>query len=103
MEDGRTAEVGTTGSEGALGLSAWMGLPRSPTIVIRQIPGSARPVPLDVLKREASTLPHLRRLMTASHQASAIQAMYSAACNALHSVEERLARWILMTHDRVQT
>ncbi|CAN5695299.1 hypothetical protein BH24ACI4_BH24ACI4_33700 [soil metagenome] len=41
--------------------------------------------------------------MTASHQASAIQAMYSAACTALHSVEERLARWILMTHDRVQT
>ncbi|CAN5695389.1 hypothetical protein BH24ACI4_BH24ACI4_33710 [soil metagenome] len=44
MEDGRTAEVGTTGSEGALGLSAWMGLPLSPTTVIGQIPGSARAV-----------------------------------------------------------
>ena len=80
-----------------------MGLPLSPTTVIGQIPGTARAVSLEVLKRETAALPHLRRLLTASHQASAVQAMYSAARNALHSVEERLARWILMTHDPVQT
>lgn len=103
MEDGRTAEVGTMGCEGAVGLTGWMGLPRSPTTVIGQIPGTAQMMPLDALKRAAGELPAFASLLTGAHQALAVQAMHSVACNALHSVEERLARWLLMTRDRVQS
>jgi CRP-like cAMP-binding protein len=102
MEDGRTAEVGTVGNEGAVGLSAWMGTSDSPTTVICQIAGSSQAIALEALKQCAAQHPRLRELLLRAMQAFAIQTMHSAACNGLHSVDQRLARWLLMTHDRVQ-
>jgi CRP-like cAMP-binding protein len=102
MEDGRTVEVGTFGNESAVGLSAWMGMATSPTTVISQIAGKGQAMPLDALTREAAALPQFNALLHRAVQVNATQAMHSAACNGLHSIEERLARWLLMTHDRVQ-
>ena len=96
MENGATVEVSTIGHEGAVGLSAWMGKPTAPFAVICQIEGTAQAMPLDALKREAAARPALTDLLHRSVQALAIQGMYSAGCNALHSVEQRLARWLLM-------
>src|SRR4051812_9898594 len=90
MEDGRTVEVGTFGNESAVGLSAWMGMPASPTTVISQIPGKGQAMPLDALTREAAALPQFSALLHRAVQANATQTMHSAACNGLHSVEERL-------------
>ena len=102
MEDGRTVEVGTVGNEGAVGLSAWMGTPDSPTTVLGQVAGSAQSMSLEALRACANESPALRDLLLRAMQAFSIQTMHSAACNGLHSVEQRLARWILMTHDRVR-
>ena len=103
MEDGRTAEVGTMGNESAAGLSAWTGVDVSPTTLMCQIAGTAQAMPLEAVKREAARLPQFETLLHRTVQALWIQTMHSTVCNALHSVEERLARWLLMTHDRVQS
>ena len=102
MENGATVEVATVGHEGAVGLSAWMGKPTAAFTVVCQTAGTAQAMPLDALKREAAARPAFADLLHRSVQALAIQSMYSAGCNALHSLEQRLARWLLMSHDRLQ-
>lgn len=102
-EDGNTVEVGTVGHEGAVGLSAWTGLSDSPTAVICQVPGTAQAMELTALAREAAVRPAFAALLHRSIQVLAIQSMHSAACNASHSLEQRLARWLLTVQDRVRS
>ena len=102
MEDGRTVEVGTVGNEGAVGLSAWLGTRDSPTTVICQVAGRGQTISVEALRKCAGESSELRDLLLRAMQAFAIQTMHSAACNGLHSVDQRLARWLLMTHDRVR-
>jgi CRP-like cAMP-binding protein len=102
MEDGRTAEVGTIGTESAVGLTAWQGPRTSPVAVICQIAGTGHALPLEALARAAAESPGVRDALVRAVHALSIQTMHSVVCNALHSLEERLARWLLMTHDRVR-
>ena len=101
--DGATIEVGLMGIEGLIGLSLLLGRSLSNATVLVQIPGSATRMKASdfvtqVMERKSPLYYALLRYT------DAFLAMVSqtAACNSLHPVDERLARWILMTHDRVQ-
>ena len=100
MTDGSVIETLAVGDEGMVGLGAVMGATRSPVRSICQISGWALRVPVSViheLPRDAVLLDRLRRYA----QAQITTLSRSVACNRLHGAEQRYARWVLATHDRV--
>ncbi len=101
MQDGKSVEVGLTGKEGFVGLPLIVGFKTSPSRVIVQIAGSAYRISASAL---IDLLPKCRTLEKRLHrfaQILAAQAAQIAACNRLHEVDERLARWLLMSRDRI--
>ena len=103
MQDGRTVEVAVLGSEGFSGAASVMGLTRSPVREIVQIPGQGFRVPVNALNRSLRIAPNLRRLLERHAVVVGMQIAQTAACNRLHDVKQRLARWLLMAQDRVKT
>lgn len=101
MENGDAVEVGTVGNEGIVGLPVFLGAERIPGQAFAQIPGTAMRMRADVFKREVTPASRLFNLLQRYTQALFNQVAQSAACNRLHSIEERLCRWLLMTQDRV--
>ena len=101
MTDGRRVEVGTTGHEGMVGLPVFLGAETTPFQCVVQIPGSSWRMRATTLRDLASRSPALRSILQRYTQYLYDQAALSVACNRLHSVDERCARWLLMTHDRV--
>lgn len=101
MRNGSTVETGTIGSEGVAGLSALMDAVTSESKLFAQVPGRSLRIRVDdiipVIERERE----LRRLVNRYAQAYLTQVAQGAACNRLHGIEQRCARWLLMTHDRV--
>jgi CRP-like cAMP-binding protein len=95
------AEVATVGREGLVGLSVFFGGDRSPRKVICQVPGSLRCIWAGEFVAAARRGSRLHDLVQRYAQARLHQVAQSAACNALHPVEARLCRWLLMAHDRV--
>jgi CRP-like cAMP-binding protein len=100
MADGRAVETRTIGAESAFGLLHAVGSRHSLTRVLVQLPGQAHSVSANQLARLADHSASLRRSLIAHAQISSAQAEQSVACNVLHSVEQRLARWLLMSLDR---
>lgn len=101
MTDGSTVEVGTIGNEGFAGLPAYLEADASESDTFCQIPGTALRLPMgDLIKAAAASVP-LRRLLGRYTQSYLTQVSQSAACNRIHDIERRCARWLLMTHDRV--
>ena len=103
LEDGSSVEVATIGNEGMTGIRLLLGAETAPARVIVQVPGSAMRLSSAQLKvatfRRDSSLVHiLHRYLSAF----LTQVTQSVACNTLHPLVQRLARWLLMTHDRVQ-
>ena len=99
--DGKTVEVGLIGREGFVGLPLLVGYTNSPTRIMVQGDGAAYRCDAETLKQLLRQFPELeRQLHRFTHQLS-MQAMQIAACNRLHEVGERLARWILMSQDRI--
>jgi CRP-like cAMP-binding protein len=98
--DGDIIEMATIGREGCTGLQAMFGAELSSVRFLVQIPGSAVRMPRDAFLRSMDHLPAFRRLMHAYIQAFLEQVLVSGACNAAHSLKERLARWLLMMRDR---
>jgi CRP-like cAMP-binding protein len=100
--EGTTIEVGLMGMEGLVGLSLLLGASRSNTTVIVQIPGSASTMSAEDFN-ECVVKPRGEFFDLLLRYTDAFMAMVAqtAACNSLHSIDERLARWILMTHDRI--
>ncbi len=94
-------EVGTVGNEGLVGIPAFLGTDRSPTRVIAQVPGQAWRMEAPVFQEEMRRLGQLHGLVQRYTQALMTQMAQSIVCNHLHSVEQRMCRWLLMTHDRV--
>jgi hypothetical protein len=94
-------EAATIGREGAADIPAAQGSRFAIHELIGQVPGEMIAVDVDVLRREASTRGRFQDLVHGYIQAFFSQAAYSAACNALHQADQRAARWLLMTHDRV--
>lgn len=99
--DGKSVEVGLIGNEGFAGLPLLVGYRSSPTRLITQGEGTAYRCQADTLRQLARQFPRLGQQLHRFGQRLAMQTTQIAACNRLHDVEERLARWILMSHDRI--
>jgi CRP-like cAMP-binding protein len=102
LHDGGSVEIGTAGREGMAGLSIFLG-ERSGTVrAITQIPGTAVRMKADVFARVAAASGPLHALLLRYTHAFLSQVAQTAACNGAHLVAQRCARWLLMTHDRVE-
>jgi CRP-like cAMP-binding protein len=101
MKDGKSVEVGLAGKEGFIGLPLIIGLSTSPTRVLAQVAGSAFRIRAADLKQALPQCPRLQQELNRFAQTMAMQATQVAACNRLHEEEERLARWLLMSQDRL--
>jgi CRP-like cAMP-binding protein len=103
LEDGEPIETGTIGNEGVVGLPAILGVAHSAGRVFCQIPGRALRLPAGVIAAERERGTHwFQALLKYVHFVTAMAAQ-SAACNRMHSVDARMSRWLLMTHDRVDS
>jgi CRP-like cAMP-binding protein len=102
MRNGGAVEVGTIGNEGLVGTPVFLGAGRSPIRAFCQVPGEALRMTADDFRREAvGRSGPLQELVRRYTQALVTQISQTVACNHLHSVQERMCRWLLMTHDRV--
>ncbi len=101
MADGRAVEVGTIGNEGMVGLPVFLGRDSVPLSFFCQVPGGAVRMRSETLRTEVTPGDKLHGLLRRFTEATFVFAAQSSACNRLHSVEQRCARWLLHTHDRV--
>jgi CRP-like cAMP-binding protein len=101
MHGGRDIEVGVVGREGVTGTAIVQGDTQSPHITFVQVQGAAYRIEADQFRYALSVNKRLRDLLTAYVRALAIQVSYTALANGRSKIEERLARWLLMVHDRV--
>jgi CRP-like cAMP-binding protein len=103
MKDGKTAEAGIVGIEGFTGTLAAVGLGRSPLQAVVQITGDGFRVEVSALQDTLESTPHLQMMLSRYAAIRGMQVAQTAACNRLHDIEQRLARWLLMTQDRVDS
>jgi CRP-like cAMP-binding protein len=103
MKDGKTVEAGLLGNDGASGLPAVLGLTRSPLREVVQITGSGFRVKVSTLKKLLPSTPRFQVILTRFASGLAMQVAQTAACNRLHKIEQRLARWLLIAEDRLET
>jgi len=103
MKNGDAAEVGTIGNEGVVGLPIVFGDNRAPTSVYVQVPGAGLRVKAKLFEKELGQSASMRMVMLHYAHAFFNQVAQSAACNHFHSLEQRCCRWLLMTHDRMQS
>jgi len=103
MKDGKTAEAGVVGNEGFTGIPAAVGLSRSPLQAVVQISGDGFRVAVGTVQKILESAPHLQLLLNRYAVLQGMQVAQTAACNRLHDLEQRLARWLLMTQDRVDS
>src|SRR5688572_3997805 len=103
MEDGKIVEVGLVGRDGMTGIVALMGQKTSPDRAIVQIPDGAVRARVDVIQEEFARAESLQSGLLRYAYTFMRQVSQTAACNAAHTAEERLSRWLLMCHDRVQS
>jgi CRP-like cAMP-binding protein len=94
------AETATVGAEGCVGLEALLGGRTASQRVLVQVGGSASRVAMPELVAATRRSPALQALLLGYVRFFLIQVLQSVACNGLHSVRQRSARWLLMTHDR---
>jgi CRP-like cAMP-binding protein len=103
MKDGKTAEAGIVGSDGFTGTPAAVGLNTSTLQAVVQITGEGFRVEVGALQNVLASAQHLRLMLNRYAVVQGMQVAQTAACNRLHNVEQRLARWLLLTHDRVNS
>ena len=102
MSDGRMVEVATIGNEGMVGITAFFGGDIAPGEAFVQVPdGVAQSMTIEAFRRELNRRGPFHNLIGRYAQALQSLIMQSAACFSMHTVEERCARWLLMTQDRV--
>lgn len=101
MKEGKTVEVGVIGNEGLVGTPAVVGLNRSPHRAVVQIAGDGLRIRIDALRSLLPSTPHLQFMASRHAVIQGIQSAQSAACNRLHGIEQRLARWLLIMQDRM--
>jgi len=101
--DGKSVEVGLVGKEGFIGIPLVVGFRTAATRAIVQIEASAYRVDSEALAAILHQCPRLERQLQQFSQIMAMQVTQIAACNRLHEVPERLARWLLMSSDRIES
>jgi len=100
--EGKTVEVAMVGHEGVIGTSALIGLKEFPFRAVVQIGGDCFRTSAEALRAAFSKSASLQDELTRYAIIQAMEAEQSAACNRLHAIEQRLARWLLMMQDRVE-
>jgi CRP-like cAMP-binding protein len=100
MRNGVSVEVGIVGREGMVGLPILLGTGHIPTHTFMQISGSGFRIRAQALKAEFDRSGALRTLCGRYFQGHLVQVSSSAACNRIHNIEKRLARWLLLCQDR---
>jgi len=103
MPDGKSVEVGLVGKDGFSAVPLIAGFHTSNTRTVVQTEGSAFRIDAALLRGALRECPFLERQLQRYAQILAVQAVQIAACNRLHEVDERLARWLLMTQDRIES
>jgi CRP-like cAMP-binding protein len=101
LEDGNQVEAMTVGNDGCVALATFHGLPSSRLKAWGQISGNSRRMAVKDFRELAAECPGLNRLLHRYSQFVFETVSQSAACNRLHVIEQRCARWLLMSHDRV--
>lgn len=101
--DGETAEVGVIGREGLVGAMHLLGPAAAPTDCFIQLPATALKIAYAKLLQIFRSLEEIRMRILELVQEQVLSLSQLATCNRLHSAEERLARWLLMVQDRIQS
>jgi CRP-like cAMP-binding protein len=103
MSNGNTVETSVIGNEGIVGIPGVMGTKSTPTRTFIQIAGAGYRIKTARLQEEFEKSGPLRKLINRYVQAHLVQTAQTAACNRLHDIEQRLARWLLICHDRMES
>ncbi|MFL5737829.1 MAG: Crp/Fnr family transcriptional regulator [Actinomycetota bacterium] len=98
-----SVEAATVGREGVVDVFAALASRIAPQRVIGQVPGSFLAIPVDQFQKIYDHAPVVRRLIQGYIEALFVQISVNAACLAVHHLNERCARWLLQTHDRVDS
>lgn len=102
LSDGRTSEVALMGAEGMVGLSLFLGTGAPARQVTVQVAGNAIEVPGEAAQHAYENLPTLQRCLLQLFQTILAQTAQTALCNRHHTVDQQLARWLLMCLDRLE-
>jgi CRP-like cAMP-binding protein len=103
MENGTSAEMGVVGCDGVVGIAVFMGGDTTPNRAVVQCAGSAYRLELRFFREELRRIEELHRALLLYTQALLTQMSQTAVCNRLHSVEQRLCRCLLLSHDRLHS
>ena len=103
MENGTTAEIGVVGNDGILGVSLFMGGETTTSRAVIQSAGNAVRMKAIDMKTEFALGGRFQALLLRYTQALMTQISQTAVCNRLHSIEQQLCRWLLLSHDRLNS
>ena len=101
LKERATLEVGLVGNEGMVGLGAFLGVTSSINRAMVRGGGSAMKMKANALRKVSNSGGAFQRILQRYSHSVLMQITQSAVCNQFHSVDARLARWLLMTHDRM--
>jgi CRP-like cAMP-binding protein len=101
LDDHTFIEAGIAGREGMVGLPVFLGAATTSTVSFYQIPGVAVRMRADAFRAEISKNGALAAIVLRYANAFMLMLSQNAACNSQHSIEERCARWLLLTHERI--
>jgi CRP-like cAMP-binding protein len=101
--EGDLIEVATVGNEGMVGLPIFLGVKQIPGLSMCQVPGNALRMRAKDVQTQISHDTALYEVLQRYTQALFNLIAQSALCNRMHSIEQRCCRWLLLTHDRVET
>jgi len=102
-QEGVGIEAATIGREGAVGLHRGLGKRRSFTRAVMQVAGTISHISAEAFERAVAQSEAIKDIITQYTEVLWVEAQQLAACNALHGVEARLARWLLQTQDRIES
>ncbi|MGH6837236.1 MAG: Crp/Fnr family transcriptional regulator [Methylocella sp.] len=103
LKDGSAIETANIGREGAFGLFAAMYSRVSFNRSLVQLEGGLLRIPIKILHLEFEQSPHIRNLFVSYSETLLAQIQQTVACNSMHTTQERMCRWLLMMHDRVES
>jgi CRP-like cAMP-binding protein len=103
MENGSTAEIGVVGNDGLVGIAIFMGGDTTPNRAVVQSAGKTLKIKAGKLKQEFTRGGRFHNVCLRYTQALITQISQTAVCNRLHSVDQQLCRWLLLSHDRLPT
>lgn len=101
LDEGMQSEAGMAGRDGMIGTPLIAGVGTSYTETMAQVAGTALRMEAHAFRQELEVNAPFRTILLRYSEAHQAQVMQTAACNANHGLEQRLARWLLMVHDRV--